>query len=88
VLPVTDTLSPLLNFDGTVRAVPFYLSMNQPVLALGWKELNVMPRILYYGDDVQLGTDAVNAAIEKGWQSGKVVRNWNLNPVFEKQAAK
>jgi hypothetical protein len=42
-----------------------------------------MPKVLYYGDDVQLGTDAVNAALEKRQiVKGKVVRNWHVSQMY------
>ena len=47
-------------------------------LALGWKDPEGLPRVLYYGDYPEEGQAALDAAIEKGSiVCGKVVRYWD-----------
>jgi hypothetical protein len=52
--------------------------MTKPILALGWKDLNANPKVLYYGEDPNEAQIALDSAIEKGQVvCGTVVQYWN-----------
>ena len=52
--------------------------MNSLVIALGYKELNAIPKVLYIGNDVDAAKKSVTVAGEKGSIfEGKVVRNFD-----------
>jgi hypothetical protein len=52
-------------------------------IALGYRELNAVPKVLYVGNDCDAARSAINAAGDKGnIVEGRIIRNFDSSVLY------